>query len=287
MRAQIQQAVASGNTEQALALLVRYSNDGILLQARYNQAKRQQNMGLIDFGQWSRELASINDAIIQLANTIQADAPVVNPGNGGNGGGSAPVVNAPNAPVPGGGGKKKIVFISYNHGDSDVARNVRNYLEQAGLDVILDEDDMAAGRSIMEFIQDSIRRADAVVSIVSAKSLASGWVGQESVASIYAVWLADKKFIPVRLDNVAFDIDFQITASENLTLKTKDLKAKISKLDKMGLDSPGSRDDVARMTELKNNLGKIIQRLTGVLMLDITGDRFEPSMKKVLAAIQE
>ncbi|HND87866.1 MAG TPA: hypothetical protein PK971_06055, partial [Saprospiraceae bacterium] len=115
----------------------------------------------------------------------------------------------------------------------------------------------------------------------------SGWVGQESIASIYAVWLADKKFIPVRLDNVAFDIDFQITASENLTLKVKELKAKISKLDKMGLDSPGSRDDVARMTELKNNLGKIIQRLTGVLMLDITADRFEPSMKKVLAAIQE
>lgn len=284
MREQIQQAVASGNTEQALALLVNHSNDGILLQARYNQAKRQHNMGLIDFGQWSRELASINDSILQLASTIQAGHAAPNTHAGG---GGSTTSSTPSPAAASGRGKKKIAFISYNHGDSEVARNVCSYLEKEGIDVILDQDDMAAGRSIMEFIQDSIKRADAVVSIVSAKSLASGWVGQESIASIYAVWLADKKFIPVRLDNVAFDIDFQITASENLTLKVKELKAKISKLDKMGLDSPGSRDDVARMTELKNNLGKIIQRLTGVLMLDITADRFEPSMKKVLAAIQE
>lgn len=281
MREQIQQAVAQGRTEEALELLVKHSPDGILLQGRYNQAKRQQNMGMLDFGQWQRELAMINDSILQLAKTLTPAPP-----SQSSGGGSSSSSSTSSTSGSSDGGKKKTVFISYNHGDSEVARRVCTYLEKEGMDVTLDQDDMLAGKSIMEFIQESIKGADAVLSIVSAKSLASGWVGQESVASIYAVWLADKKFIPVRLDNVAFDIDFQITASETLNLKIKELKAKISKLDKMGLDSPGSRDDVARMMELKNNLGKIIQRLTSVLMLDISGDNFEPTMKKVLASLK-
>ena len=139
----------------------------------------------------------------------------------------------------------------------------------------------------MEFIQDSIKKADVVVSIVSSKSLQSGWVGQESVASMYAVWLADKKFIPVKLDNVAFDIDFQIAATESLTQKIKDLKTKIGRLEELEGDARGPREDLARMTELKSNLGKIIQRFTSVLMLDISGPLFEPNMKKVLTSIQE
>ena len=276
MREEIQQLIAEGRTEDALALLVKHNSDAVLLQARYNQAKKQQNMGMIDFGEWSRVQSQVNYAALEMAGQVKPD---VSSGTSA----GAPHQHAP-APVAASAGKK--VFISYNHGDSEVARRTCTYLEKAGLDVILDQDDMAAGRSIMEFIQDSIKKADAVVSIVSSKSLASGWVGQESVASIYAVWLADKKFIPVKLDNVVFDIDFQITASKNLIQKIDELRAKIKELEDLGLDSPGSRDDLTRMVELKNNLGKIIQRFTSVLTLDISGDNFEPNMKKVLASIQ-
>lgn len=280
MREEIQQLIAEGRTEDALALLVKHNSDAVLLQARYNQAKKQQNMGMIDFGEWSRVQSQVNYAALEMAGQVKP----------GGGGGSATSTTTPssnttnpsNAPTSNSG---KRVFISYNHGDSEVARQVCTYLEKTGLDVILDQDDMSAGRSIMEFIQDSIKRADAVVSIVSAKSLASGWVGQESVASMYAVWLADKKFIPVRLDSVAFDIDFQITATETLTQKMKDLNAKIKKLEALDGDARGPREDLARMKELKTNFGKIIQRFTSVLMLDISGSNFEPNMKKVLTAI--
>lgn len=274
MREQIQQFIAEGRTEDALALLVQSNSDAVLLQARYNQAKKQQNMGMIDFGEWSRVQAQVNYAALEMAGKVKSGS-TSSTSTSTNSGSSTTSTT--------GSGKK--VFVSYNHGDSEIARKTCTYLENAGLDVILDQDDMAAGRSIMEFIQDSIKRADAVVSIVSSKSLQSGWVGQESVASIYAVWLADKKFIPVKLDNVVFDIDFQITASENLIQKIDELKAKIKKLESLDLDSPGSRDDLSRMIELKNNLGKIMQRFTSVLMLDISGDNFESSMKKVLAAI--
>ena len=269
MREQIEQLIADGETEEALKLLVQFNSDAILLQARFNPVKKQFGMGLVSFEDFNRVQAQVNAAAREMAKKAPSGAVAITPGAPGA------------APKPSG----KTVFISYNHGDSLVAREVCSYLERNGLDVILDQDDMAAGRSIMEFIQESIKKADAVVSIVSAKSLASGWVGQESVASIYAVWLADKKFIPVTLDNVAFDIDFQITATEHLVQKIEELKAKIKKLESLEVDAPGARDDLNRMVELKNNLGKIIQRFTSVLMLDISGGNFESSMKRVLAAL--
>lgn len=278
MREQIQQLISEGRTEEALTLLAKHNGDAVLLQARYNQAKKQQNMGMLDFSEWSKVQAQVNYAALEMAGQVKGGGASATPATSTSTGTPAQPAAAP--------ASEKKVFISYNHGDSEVARRVCTYLEKEGLDVILDQDDMAAGRSIMEFIQDSIKRADAVVSIVSSKSLQSGWVGQESVASMYAVWLADKKFIPVKLDNVVFDIDFQITASKNLIKKIDELKAKIKELEDLGLDSPGSRDDLARMNELKNNLGKIIQRFTGVLTLDISGDNFDPTMKKVLASIR-
>ncbi|HRI61480.1 MAG TPA: TIR domain-containing protein [Saprospiraceae bacterium] len=281
MKEQIQQLIAAGQTKDALQMLVQITGDALLLQAQYNNGEKQFNLGLIDFGEWQRIQSRVNFAALEMASKPAAPAgssssASSDSNSGGQSGSSSGQSNA----------NKTKVFISYNHGDAEVARQVCTYLEKTGLDVIIDEDDMAAGRSIMEFIQDSIKKADAVVSIVSSKSLQSGWVGQESVASIYAVWLADKKFIPVKLDSVAFDIDFHISTTEGLALKIKELKAKIKKLESLDGDARASREDLARMTELKNNLGKIIQRFTSVLMLDISGNNFEPNMKKVLSAIQ-
>ena len=279
MKEQIQQLIAAGQTKEALHLLVQITGDALLLQAQYNNGEKQFNLGLIDFGEWQRIQSRVNLAALEMASKPAAPAGSSSSSDSTSAGQSGSSSGQASA-------NKTKVFISYNHGDSEVARQVCTYLEKTGLDVIIDVDDMAAGRSIMEFIQDSIKKADAVVSIVSSKSLQSGWVGQESVASIYAVWLADKKFIPVKLDSVAFDIDFHISTTEGLALKIKELKTKIKKLESLDGDARASREDLARMTELKNNLGKIIQRFTSVLMLDISGNNFEPNMKKVLSAIQ-
>lgn len=47
MKQKIEQLISSGNIEEALELLAQHAgNDAILLQARYNQVKKQQNMGV-------------------------------------------------------------------------------------------------------------------------------------------------------------------------------------------------------------------------------------------------
>jgi len=67
MREEIQQLIAKDRTEEALALLAQHNSDALLLQARYNQAKKQQNMGMIDFGEWSRVQSQVNYAALVVA----------------------------------------------------------------------------------------------------------------------------------------------------------------------------------------------------------------------------
>jgi hypothetical protein len=293
MRQQIQQLIAEGRTEEALTLLAQISSDALLLQARFNNGKKQYNMGLIEFSEWQRTQAQINYAALELSNSIKGEIPpgsvlpasvqpdsrppATNPSNAG-----ATPPETRKSPA-----SKIKVFISYNSDDIAVARQVRTYLENNNIDVIIDEDDLEAGMSLMGFIEEGIKNSSAVVSIVSEKSLQSGWVGHESVASMYAIWLADKKFIPVRLDKAVFDIDFQIAAQETLLKEIKELKTKIGKLEKLGGDARAFRDDLDRMNELKNNLGKIIQQMKNVRMEDINDPNFETGMRRVLDSINK
>ncbi|MFN0015104.1 MAG: TIR domain-containing protein [Saprospiraceae bacterium] len=290
MKEQIQQLISEGRTEDALALLTKHTTDALLLQGRFNAAKKQYNMGMIEFGEWNRVQAQINYAALEMAGNIKGGTSSAGTGDGGTSKGTGDgnvYTNTGNGGGTSATSTKHKSFISYNHGDSDHAQRVKEFLAKNNVDVIIDAEDMPAGMSIMEFIQQSIKNCDSVVSIVSSKSLNSGWVGQESVASMYAVWLADKKFIPVKLDDVAFDIDFQITAQETILQKIQDLETKIGKLRQLGGDSRAFDDDRNRLFELKNNLGQIIQRLKSVLMVDIQGKNFEPSMRKVLERIQQ
>jgi hypothetical protein len=265
IKEQVRKLISAGKTEEALRILKERSNDALLLLARYNNVKKQQLHGMMDFSDWSRQIAQINFAALDLVSSL-GDAPS---------GASSP----PQTPKPLRSSKK--VFISYSWKDKDAARKVKQYLEKRGHTVIIDEEGLKAGELIIQFIQNGIKQSDAVVSIVSSKSLKSGWVGGESIAAMYAVWLADKKFIPLKLDDEAFNIDFQIEAQEYLQAEIKTLKAKIKKLESLGGDSSAFRDDLNRMVDLKNNLGKIVQRFKNVLTLDITDGNFDKSMEKV------
>ena len=181
MKEQIQQLIAEGRTEEALTMLAKHSSDALLLQARYNAGKKQYNMGLIEFSEWQRTQSQINYAALELAGSVNTST-----GDAGNtssaGSGAAAPAGNPGGGAPATAAKK--AFISYNHGDIEMAQKVHAFLAEKGVDVIRDEEDMPPGMSIMEFIQDSIKDCDSVVSIVSSKSLQSGWVGQESVASM-------------------------------------------------------------------------------------------------------
>jgi hypothetical protein len=293
MKEQILQLISEGRTEDALALLAQVDGNAVLLQGRYNAGKRQYNMGTIEYGEWGRIQAQVNNAVIEMAGSIKGGATSTGTGHGGGqkgtGDGNVHTNTGHGGSSTGSssGAKQLKAFISYNHGDSEYAQQVKGFLAQNNVDVIIDEEDMPAGMSIMEFIQESIKNCDAVVSIVSSKSLNSGWVGQESVASMYAVWLADKKFIPIKLDDVVFDSKFQIAALKALKGKIASTEADIAEIKSLGRSARNLEDDCNRYYDLLKNLDTILQRLKSVLMVDITGNNFDPSMRKVLDRIHQ
>lgn len=71
MKNEIQILISNGQSENALSLLAEHSSDALLLQARYNNGKKQYNMGLIGFDEWQRIQAQINYGALELAGSIK------------------------------------------------------------------------------------------------------------------------------------------------------------------------------------------------------------------------
>ena len=67
--------VAEEKTEEALALLMQHSSDATILKARYHQAERQRNVGLLDSGSWDGVLKRVKYALLELAATVPEPQP--------------------------------------------------------------------------------------------------------------------------------------------------------------------------------------------------------------------
>jgi len=74
----IQSLISSGKTEQALQLLEQLTPDAVLLQSRYNGAKRQWGMGMIDHSEWARTQSQINYAALEMYNAKAPKVLIVN-----------------------------------------------------------------------------------------------------------------------------------------------------------------------------------------------------------------
>jgi hypothetical protein len=280
MREEIQQLISEGRTEEALVILAKLNGDAVLLQARYNQAKKQQNMGLIDFSEFSRAQAQINFAALDMAGTTKSSGSTIAAT-------PAPAIkDFKNAAANDASANKK-VFISYNHKDKEIADRVKEYLEKGGLEVTIDREKMEPGQSISDFIKNNIRSNGYILSLVSQNSLRSGWVGMESTASLFAEWIADKHFLPLDLDGSWYREGFYVETLTyiNESVKNKEKEARTAK--KLGGRTTHIESQIERLLDLKANLSSIIERLQSVLTVPISNEKFEDSMEDVLNVIKK
>ena len=274
MKAQIQELISLGKTEEALELLGQLTTDAVLLQSRYNGAKRQYSMGLIDFSEWSRTQAQINYAALEMMNSAR-------PAKIDNGAVSvSPVVQDKTSKA----GVK--VFISYSHKDKEVVDKIVAHLKANDIEVIIDRELLKAGKAIQPFIEQSIKNSQFVLSVVSANSLKSGWVSKESLATHYAEWLDEKYFLPARLDDSFFNPLFQVEAAESIHSEVKNLKDAIKRLDKVGGDPRDLHSDIAQLTDLKNNLPKVIRKLKDTISVDLKEENFEAGLAQIVQTIK-
>ena len=267
MKEKIQELIATGKTEEALELLKNCTDEALLLMARFSGLKRQYNMGMISFEDWTRTQNQINYAALELADECKEDA-----GNTGN-----PSVKP---------GKQSVsAFISYNHKDSSEMERVKGWLESNGVEVTVDVQDMRAGEDIESFIRSAFDKSRFVLSMVSQNSLMSGWVSKEFNTAL-VLNNRTSKWIPVSLDKSVFEYEFYVEAMSDIEKMHDEMSARMIEALQKKMDITPLQDEMSRLNSLKSTLGNTIAELKKVLIVDIAGTSFDQGMKKVLETMK-
>ena len=87
----------------------------------------------------------------------------------------------------------KQVFVSYAYDDAKVAQELHAKLRDTLVTGWMDQSEIASGAAIAQRVKESLRRASAIVVLVSERSLKSQWV-QFEVGAAFAM---DKPIIPI------------------------------------------------------------------------------------------
>ncbi len=265
----IQELISLGKTEEALDLLKEFTKDAVLLQSRFKGAKKQFDMGMIDFSEWSRMQAQINYGLLEMMNTIKADQ----------------LFKQTRWAETS--SKKDLhrVFISYLQKDQFAMRAVKNYLENNGLKVLVDEQDTAAGEDHYDFFQKMIQESAFILSIISEDSLKSSWVNKETTIAMTMDMSGAFKWIPVRLGGKFFEEGFLSESLNEVDTKIETLKKEIKKLLDLSANIDSFSTELSRMQDLKTNLPDVLQKLKAVYVPDISGKLFDIEMDKVVKFI--
>ncbi len=180
----------------------------------------------------------------------------------------------------------KTVFISYNHQDKEVAHLMKDKLEEAGFDVMIDAEAMVAGEDIKSFIEKCVRESDFTLSLVSRNSLLSAWVAMESMLSFFDEKLRKARFIPCAIDSSFFGRDFVDNALDHIEQELEELGSLISKRVAKGRGIEDLQNERSRYSQLQNNLPEIVRRLRESLTLDLSGENLEVNFPKILEALK-
>ena len=118
---------------------------------------------------------------------------------------------------------KPTVFISYQHGDRDLARQLAEGLKDAGLTVWIDEEELLIGSSLIEQLATAVEGVDYFLALVSPESVNSRWCQKEiSMALTDGIGREGVQVLPVRVGDVEMpaslrDQVYQQLDTENLT----------------------------------------------------------------------
>jgi hypothetical protein len=182
---------------------------------------------------------------------------------------------------------KPRVFVSYNHDDAAAATRLANLLRANNVDVIIDTDAMRPGERIPDFIDRSIRDCDAVVSVISNRSLLSAWVASETIKSFSRnKWTPDLTLIGCYLDEEWFKPEFRLECTRQIDDRLQRIEQLLPDYAARRIDSSDLNEEKTRLYSLRNNLGDILAVFRDTLCLDIRDERFEESGRRLVAAIR-
>lgn len=149
---------------------------------------------------------------------------------------------------------KATAFISYSHADSQVVNPVLSVFGQENIAVVRDEESMPVGEKIRLFMQ-RVQEVDAVVVIVSERSLRSPWVGKEILYSIEK----NIKLIPCYLDKRFLETGIAGEIGEIVKAKIREINIEINNRQEDNPLDPVS--DLSEEKEIWRQFGITIPKL--------------------------
>ncbi len=273
-KAQIQELISLGKTEEALELLEQLTSDAVLLQSRYNGAKRQYSMGMIDFSEWSRTQAQINYAALEMMNSVKKTTS--NQEQRPQGGQVAPAQPEQVRPR---------AFISYNEKDALAMRSVKAYLEKHDIKVFVDIQDLGVGDRIENFIEKALRDNQFIVSIISENSLKDGWVNQGLKVTNILERFGSQKWVPLSIDQSYVDPSFFNNAMDFFEEREEEISNQMKIAIDKKRDTRSLQAERTRIQDLKNEFPNTIQALGETSVADISGRFFDIGMNRAINAI--
>ena len=172
---QIKQHIGNGKTKEALDLLTPYTDDALLLRSRLSRLQQDDRMGVIDRGDYMREMARINYSIISLLESDGVDLPkeAMTASTTANSNNTSAANSTKQA------GQKPKVFVSYAHDDSAALREMQSMLQilkKNGTIDIWTDSEILPGQNFSQVIKDSLMRANIVLLLISSSFLNSDYI---------------------------------------------------------------------------------------------------------------
>ncbi len=167
--------IAENRIEKVFESLKEYSksypdsqNEIFTLAAKFSDARKKENLGILDNDSAQKIRSQVNFAVLELINELEKNASEVDEHVSGT------AVTSETKPGTSGisAVNNKSVFISYNHNDMDTANKLRDKLKENQIDVTIDSEKMQAGGDIKEFIESCVRNTGTTISLISKKKFA-------------------------------------------------------------------------------------------------------------------
>jgi TIR domain len=105
--------------------------------------------------------------------------------------------------------KKKQVFISYFHGDRDIAAKIASIYKRFNVTIWIDFESIRPGEFIAQHIEEGIRSSSYFTIVISAKSVSSRWVQAELAMAFDLSKDGRVTLVPARVDKVEMPLELR------------------------------------------------------------------------------
>lgn len=260
--------LAYGEVDKAikeLRVLLPDDNTVLNLTSQYNRLERERQQGIISLEDADLRNNQIVNSLIQIARKL--------PDNTGDEAGNVNIEFDDNSTY---------VYIEYSSVNEEQARNIADYLESNDIEAIIDVKYMRSGEEIRAFIQRSMTVCEVAIFLISSEALQSPTL-IKSLDYLFGSEFSRKKFFCCVLDMGFRTEVFLSSAMGEIENKLKALEAgNYSQSQSTYSKNENNAEEIKSYVEMLELLPKILNSLSHVQLIDISGNNFERGIREIV-----